>query len=92
MTLYPEVQKAAQAELDRVVGVDRLPDFDDRFNLPYLEAVLRETARCAIVAPLSIPHISNKDDQYKGYFIPKGTTVIANLWSVLLCPSRQHLD
>ena len=80
MTLHPDVQKTVQAELDRVVGTDRLPDFVDRPNLPYLEAVVRETIRCAIVAPTSMGHVSSRDDEYNGYFIPKGTTVLANLW------------
>lgn len=39
MTLYPEVQKKAQEELDRVVGHERLPEFQDRDNLPYLNAL-----------------------------------------------------
>ena len=43
MTLHPEVQKRAQEEIDRVVGGDRLPDFDDREHLPYIEAVVKES-------------------------------------------------
>ena len=52
MTLYPEVQVRAQEEIDRVVGHDRLPDFGDRDNLPYVEALLMETLRWHPVAPL----------------------------------------
>lgn len=52
MTLYPEVQKTAQAELDAVIGSDRLPSFSDRPQLPYLEAVLREVLRWNPVAPM----------------------------------------
>jgi cytochrome P450 len=52
MLLHPEVQAKAQAEIDRVVGKDRLPDFDDRPALPYLDAVLRETLRWFPVLPL----------------------------------------
>ena len=42
MIRNPEVQKRAQAEIDAVVGTDRLPNFDDRKSLPYVEAVFRE--------------------------------------------------
>jgi hypothetical protein len=52
MLLYPEVQTKAHAEIDRIVGKDRLPDFDDRLALPYLDAILRETLRWHPVAPL----------------------------------------
>ena len=43
MVLHPEALKKAQAELDAVVGAQRLPTFEDRPNLPYLDAVCRET-------------------------------------------------
>lgn len=45
LLLYPEVQKKVQAEIDRVVGPHRLPDFDDRSSLPYLECVAQEAPR-----------------------------------------------
>ena len=50
---YPEVQKRAQAEIDAVVGTERLPDFGDRFSLPYIEAVYGETLQWRPVTPLS---------------------------------------
>ena len=52
MALYPEVQKKAQAEIDAVVGPNRLPDFQDRPSLPYINAVLKESLRWNLVAPL----------------------------------------
>lgn len=52
MVLYPEVQRRAQEEIDGVVGPDRLPDFNDRPYLPFVEAVLRETLRWHPVVPL----------------------------------------
>lgn len=51
MMLHPEVQRKAQAEIDRVVGKDRLPDFADRDNLPYVEAVVKELIRYHTVIP-----------------------------------------
>jgi cytochrome P450 len=48
----PEVQKAAQEEIDRVVGNDRLPQLSDREHLPYVAAVVKETSRWHSVVPL----------------------------------------
>jgi cytochrome P450 len=72
MALHPAVQKRIQDEIDRVVGTDRLPTFEDRPSLPLVDAVVRETLRWRPVVPLGVPHSANKDDVYKGYFIPKG--------------------
>ena len=52
MVLNPEIQAKAQAEIDRVIGKDRLPDFDDRPALPFVDAILRETLRWHPVFPL----------------------------------------
>jgi len=87
MVLHPDIQKKAQNELDRVVGRNRLPTYSDRGGLPYLEAIVRETFRCALVTPLGISHYSMEDDEYNGCFIPKGTVVISNIWL-----ARKHFD
>src|SRR5882757_2249349 len=52
MVLYPDAQKRAQAEIDSVIGKDRLPTFNDRESLPYVDAVLRETLRWNPIGPL----------------------------------------
>ena len=80
MMLHPDVQRQAQEELDRVIGGDRLPDFQDHNSLPYLHALLREVLRWHIVTPIALPHRTVADDEYNGYFIPAGTVVIANVW------------
>ena len=100
MALYPEVQKKAQAEIDAVVGPNRLPDFHDRPSLPYINAVVKESSRWNIVLPLGKPfvitgisitiltsskgiaHLSTMDDEYNGFYIPKGTLVIGNAWLI----------
>jgi len=69
-----------------VIGRDRLPTFDDRPRLPYLEAVCKELMRWQMVAPLGVPHVSCQDDIYRGYFIPKGTVILANAWAILHDP------
>ncbi|KIJ19360.1 hypothetical protein PAXINDRAFT_7844 [Paxillus involutus ATCC 200175] len=82
MMLHPDVQVRAQAEIDSVIGTQRLPDFEDRSALPYVDALLRETLRCHPVAPLGLPHATTEDDVYQGYYIPKGATIMANLWAI----------
>ena len=52
LTLFPQVQRRAQAELDIVVGRDRLPTFDDRPRLPYIEALCKELMRWQMVTPI----------------------------------------
>ncbi len=80
MSLHPEVQKKAQEELDRVVGPTRLPEYADRKNLPYVNAIVKETLRWHVVGPLGLPHVNDADDEYKGYVIPKKSIVMVNVW------------
>ncbi|KAH9477593.1 Cytochrome P450 monooxygenase 98 [Psilocybe cubensis] len=83
MLCFPEVQTKAQEELDRIVGRARFPDFSDQPHLPYLDAVLKEVHRWRPSGPLGIPHFIEKDDEYKGFHIPKCSVVIANAWAML---------
>ncbi|KIK95117.1 hypothetical protein PAXRUDRAFT_827339 [Paxillus rubicundulus Ve08.2h10] len=82
MVLNPDVQRRAQADIDMVVNMDRLPNFGDRPSLPYIDAVLREVMRWRPVAPLGLPHATSRSDVYQGYYIPKGAMVISNTWAM----------
>jgi hypothetical protein len=64
------------------VGAGRLPGFADQAALPYCVAILKELMRWQQVVTLAIPHRLTQDDVYRGYFLPKGTTVIGNAWHV----------
>ncbi|KAI0056008.1 cytochrome P450 [Artomyces pyxidatus] len=75
----PEVQGRAHAELDAVVGRDRVPTFSDIPHLPYVRATVKEIMRWRPTFPLGIPHSTTEDDWYEGMFIPKGTTCFANV-------------
>ncbi|KAI4520031.1 cytochrome P450 [Schizophyllum commune Loenen D] len=79
---HPEVQERARAELHAVVGSDRLPEMEDRVNLPYVERVVQETFRFWPSAPLGAPHKSMEDDVYEGMFIPKGSVLVANVFAM----------
>ncbi|KAH9066195.1 cytochrome P450 [Lactarius vividus] len=87
MTLYPEVQQKAQAEIDQVVGNSRLPDFSDQAALPYVQAVLKEVLRWHPVTPLGVPHKVIVSDVYEGYYIPAGSTIIPNVWGIMRDPT-----
>ncbi|ESK96157.1 cytochrome p450 [Moniliophthora roreri MCA 2997] len=82
MLIYPDVQEKVQSELDNVVGTSRLPNFDDRERLPYLAAVQKEVLRWHPVGPMGIPHMTNAEDVYHGYTIPKDAVVQANIWRI----------
>ncbi|RAH49639.1 cytochrome P450 [Aspergillus brunneoviolaceus CBS 621.78] len=84
MALFPDVQRKAQAELDSVLGAAdrlRLPTFADRENLPYLNALIKEVFRWHPVVPMDLPHVVTQEDEYEGYWIPKGASVLANIWA-----------
>jgi cytochrome P450 len=80
MTLYPKIQTKAQAEIDAVVGLSRLPNIDDLERLPYVEALVKEVFRYHPVLPLGLAHAPCVDDIHEGYLIPKGTPVFPNIW------------
>ena len=80
VSLHPEVLRKAHAELDAVVGPHRLPDIGDRDSLPYLNAIIKESMRWHSAVPLGVPHANIDDDEFRGYFIPAGTVLIANTW------------
>ncbi|KDQ14757.1 hypothetical protein BOTBODRAFT_32517 [Botryobasidium botryosum FD-172 SS1] len=84
MTIFPEAQKKAQQEIDRVIGSNsgRLPTLEDREDLPYVESIWKETLRWLPVTPLGAPHLVTEDDTYGGYYIPAQSTVLANIWAM----------
>jgi cytochrome P450 len=84
MVLYPQVARKAQDEIDRVVGPERMPTFDDLKDLPYIDAIVKEVLRWRPVIPGGIPHAVTRDDEYAGYRIPKGTVIIPNLWAMAM--------
>ncbi|KAA1470219.1 cytochrome P450 [Dentipellis sp. KUC8613] len=78
MVISPDVQRKAQEEIDATIPSGRLPTLDDRPDLPYLEAMLKELFRWTVPIARGVPHAVMEDDVYNGYFIPKDTVVIAS--------------
>ena len=82
MLLFPEVQRQAQAEIDKVIGDDRLPQMDDWESLPYLRKVLKETLRWFPTGVNgAIPHASRARDEIDGYVIPAGANIVLAIWA-----------
>ncbi|KAI0357528.1 cytochrome P450 [Trametes cingulata] len=86
LSQHPDVQEKARAELDAIVGPNRLPDWDDRDSLVYISAIIKEALRWHTVLPLGVSHRTLEDDELDGYFIPAGTTVVPNVWDCLHNP------
>ncbi|KAF2654529.1 cytochrome P450 [Lophiostoma macrostomum CBS 122681] len=86
MCYYPQYLPMLQEELDRVCG-DRLPRAEDRPNLPFLRAVIRECLRWRPPVPTGIPHFLTQDDEYNGYHIPKGSVMHPLEWAIARDPS-----
>ena len=80
MIAFPEVQRRAQAEIDAVVGRDRLPTFADAPRLPYVRAIIKEILRWRPTLALGVPHAAAEEDWYEGMYIPKGTLCLYNVW------------
>ncbi|KAJ7133337.1 cytochrome P450 [Mycena epipterygia] len=93
MSLYPDVQAAAQKELDSVI-TDRLPDLSDRAQLPYIDALCKEVFRWHVAGPTGIPHRTREDFIYdrggdsKPMLIPKNSLIITNIWKMTHDPER----
>ncbi|XP_030063540.1 cytochrome P450 2D15 [Microcaecilia unicolor] len=83
MILYPDIQSKVHEEIDQVIGRGRRPVLGDQMNMPFTNAVIHEIQRCGNIIPIALPHMAYRDTEIQGFFIPKGTTVITNLSSVL---------
>ncbi|KAI9459922.1 cytochrome P450 [Lactarius psammicola] len=86
--LHPDLQKKAQVEIDAVVGRERLPSFEDRPRLPFVDAMCKEVLRWRPVVPLGVPHAATEDGIYEGFFIPKGAVIVGNTWAIFRDPSN----
>ncbi|KAG6363664.1 hypothetical protein INS49_008765 [Diaporthe citri] len=87
---YPEIQRRAQEELDRVVGRDRLPTVEDEAGLPYIHAIVKEVERCHNPFWLGTPHVASENFTYNGNFIPKDTVMVLNTWTMHHDENRHH--
>ncbi|KAM3932766.1 cytochrome P450 2K4-like [Leptodactylus fuscus] len=82
MMKYPDIQKKIQNEIESVIGSAQ-PQAEHRKQMPYTDAVIHEIQRFGDIVPAGLPHSTVRDITFRGYFIPKGTTVIPLLHSAL---------
>ncbi|XP_077126907.1 cytochrome P450 2D15-like [Ranitomeya variabilis] len=83
MLLHPHIQKKVHEEIDRVIGSDRVPTIEDQSKMPYTSAVIHEVQRYGNILPIALLHMTYRNTNIQGFDIPKGTTIIPNLTSVL---------
>uniref|UniRef100_A0A674KFJ1 Cytochrome P450 2J2-like n=1 Tax=Terrapene triunguis TaxID=2587831 RepID=A0A674KFJ1_9SAUR len=83
MAVYPKIQEKVQTEIDTVIGQSRQPMMDDKENMPYTNAVLNEVQRMGNVVPINVPRMATSDTTLAGFHLPKGTTLIPSLTSIM---------
>nr|WPT08307.1 flavonoid 3'-hydroxylase [Thymus daenensis] len=85
---HPEFLSRSRQELDSVVGKDRLVTESDLPQLVYLQAVIKENFRLHPSTPLSLPRIAEESCDINGYHIPKGATLLINVWAIARDPKQ----
>ncbi|GFZ17018.1 Cytochrome P450 superfamily protein [Actinidia rufa] len=83
---HQKILAQAQQELNSVVGLDRVVTESDLAQLTYFQAIIKETFRLHPSTPLSLPRIAAESCEIKGYFIPKGSTLLVNVWAIARDP------
>ena len=97
MASYPDVQAKLHEELDRVVGPDRFPALEDRDELVYFWAVVKEVMRFRLVSPVMAPHYASEDFTLHDtcgvpYNIPRGTQMFMHGYAMALDEKLWDVD
>ncbi|KAF2851961.1 cytochrome P450 oxidoreductase-like protein [Plenodomus tracheiphilus IPT5] len=79
---YPQFQDKAREELDRVCGTERMPQWSDFDNLPYINCIIKEGLRYKPVVPAGVPYRAREDVWYDGMLIPKHATVFVPVYAL----------
>ncbi|XP_066307058.1 trans-cinnamate 4-monooxygenase-like [Miscanthus floridulus] len=77
---HPEIQQKLRQELDTVLGPGHQITEPDTLNLPYLQAVIKETLRLRMAIPLLVPHMNLHDAKLGGYDVSAESKVLVNAW------------
>ncbi|XP_039137055.1 flavonoid 3'-monooxygenase CYP75B137-like [Dioscorea cayenensis subsp. rotundata] len=83
---HPDILAAAQKELDSIVGQSRLVSELDLSDIPLLEAIIKETFRLHPPVPHLIPHTASEACEVAGYYVPKATVLLVNVWTICRDP------
>ncbi|XP_069876571.1 cytochrome P450 2C5-like isoform X4 [Dipodomys merriami] len=85
---HPQVTAKVKEEIDHVIGRHRSPCMQDRSQMPYTDAVLHEIQRYIDLLTMNLPHAVTHDIKFRDYIIPKGTSILTSLTSVLHDPKE----
>ncbi|XP_069890674.1 cytochrome P450 2C5-like isoform X4 [Dipodomys merriami] len=85
---HPQVTAKVKEEIDHVIGRHHSPCMQDRSQMPYTDAVLHEIQRYIDLLPMNLPHAVTRDIKFSDYIIPKGTSILTSLTSVLHDPKE----
>ncbi|KAD3067759.1 hypothetical protein E3N88_35639 [Mikania micrantha] len=77
---HPEIQSKLRNELDTKLGPGVQVTEPDLQNLPYLQAVIKETLRLRMAIPLLVPHMNLHEAKLGGYDIPAESKILVNAW------------
>ncbi|XP_048194598.1 cytochrome P450 2C8-like isoform X3 [Perognathus longimembris pacificus] len=80
---HPHVTAKMKEEINHVIGRHRISCMQDRSQMPYTDAVIHEIQRYIDLVPMNLPHAVTRDIKFRDYIIPKGTTIMTSLTSVL---------
>ena len=83
----PETLSKARAELEETIGKGKMVMESDISQLPYLQAIIKETFRLHPAAPLLLPRKAGTDVEMGGFTIPKDAQVLINAWAIGRDPS-----
>jgi len=90
LAAYPEIQKKAQDQVDRVLGRDGKVTPKSRESLPYVDAFLHEVMRIRPVIQIGLFHETSAPIELGGYHLPKGTALVCNTWSIHMDEKNWH--
>lgn len=78
----PSILKRAHEEMDQVIGRNRRLEEADIPELPYFQAICKETMRKHPSTPLNLPRVSAEACEVNGYYIPKNARLSVHIWAI----------
>ncbi|KAG2228138.1 hypothetical protein INT45_009184 [Circinella minor] len=80
---HPDVQQRLRDEIDNFIKIHgRVPTFQERDAVPFMISVQKEAMRYRSVTPFGVLHEATEDVECRGYFIPKGTVLVSNMYAM----------
>lgn len=76
------VEQKILDEISETIGFDRFPKLEDKFKMPYTEAVILEAHRFLTIVPFSLPHSATRDSSIGNFSIKKTDIIWANIWGL----------